>query len=79
MILRIRLSDRTTWVLFLIISELQTGKDQQYWMHIDKSERRKPEQTLKTLKKYSWTRSKKFLQKIEAIKKIDSLDELKKR
>jgi histidyl-tRNA synthetase len=46
---------------------------------IDKSERRKPEQTLEDLEKIIGTRSEDTFTKIEAIKKIDSIDELKEK
>ena len=74
---KIRLSDRTTWVLLLNNLGISDQERPAVLNIIDKSERRKPEQTLKDLEKIIGARSKNILTKIEAIKKIDSIEELK--
>jgi histidyl-tRNA synthetase len=74
---KIRLSDRTTWVLLLNNLGISDQERPAVLNIIDKSERRKPEQTLEDLEKIIGARSKNILTKIEAIKKIDSIEELK--
>jgi histidyl-tRNA synthetase len=74
---KIRLSDRTTWVLLLNNLGISDQERPTVLNIIDKSERRKPEQTLEDLEKVIGTRSKDILEKIEGIKKIDSIDALK--
>ena len=74
---KIRLSDRTTWVLLLNNLGISDQERPAVLNIIDKSERRKPEQTLEDLEKVIGTRSKDILEKIEGIKKIDSIGELK--
>jgi histidyl-tRNA synthetase len=76
---KIRLSDRTTWVLMLNNLGISDQERPAVLNIIDKSERRKPEQTLEDLEKIIGTRSEDTFTKIEAIKKIDSIDELKEK
>ena len=76
---KIRLSDRTTWVLLLNNLGISDQERPAVLNIIDKSERRKPEQTLEDLEKIIGTRSEDTFTKIEAIKKIDSIDELKEK
>jgi histidyl-tRNA synthetase len=76
---KIRLSDRTTWVLLLNNLGISDQERPAILNIIDKSERRKPEQTLEDLEKIIGTRSEDTFTKIEAIKKIDSIDELKEK
>lgn len=76
---KIRLSDRTTWVLLLNNLGISDLERPAVLNIIDKSERRKPEQTLEDLEKIIGTRSEDTFTKIEAIKKIDSIDELKEK
>ena len=74
---KIRLSDRTTWVILLNNLGISDQERPSVLNIIDKSERRKPEQTLEDLEKLTGARSKDIFEKIEGIKKIDSIDELK--
>ena len=76
---KIRLSDRTTWVLLLNNLGISDQERPAVLNIIDKSERRKPEQTLEDLEKIIGSRSEDTFTKIEAIKKIDSIDELKEK
>ena len=72
----VRLSDRQTWLLFLD----QMGINQQdraaVLDAIDKSERRKPEQTKQALEQACSCRGGEILRRIDEIKQINSLNDL---
>ena len=76
---KIRLSDRTTWVLFL--NNLGITEDQRPSVLdiIDKSERRKPKQTIDDLEKILPNQGKEIFNEVNKIKEINSLDDLKAR
>ena len=76
---KIRLSDRTSWVLFLNALGITEEQRPAILDAIDKSERRKPEQTLEALEKTIPGKSAEILCEINAIKQIDSLDALRAR
>jgi histidyl-tRNA synthetase len=76
---KIRLSDRTSWVLFLNALGITEEQRPAILDAIDKSERRKPEQTLEALEKTIPGKSAEILSEINAIKQIDSLDALRAR
>ena len=72
----VRLSDRTTWVHFL--DALGVSEEQRPGVldAIDKSERRKPEQTLEALEKAVPGKGNGLLERIREIKSIDSIESL---
>jgi len=72
----VRLSDRTTWVHFL--DALGVSEEQRPGVldAIDKSERRKPEQTLEALDKAVPGKGNELLERIREIKSIDSIGSL---
>ena len=72
----LRLSDRTTWVRFLDALEITEEQRPAVLDAIDKSERRKPEQTKEALEKAVPNRGDELLDQVTRIKKIDSLDAL---
>ncbi|MBT5715991.1 MAG: histidine--tRNA ligase, partial [Opitutae bacterium] len=76
---KIRLSDRTTWVLFLNNIGITEEQRPAVLDCIDKSERRKPEQTLEVLEKILPGKSEEIFSEVNKIKEINSLDSLKVR
>ena len=76
---KIRLSDRTTWVLFLNALGVTEEQRPSVLDAIDKSERRKPEQNKESLENALPGRGEEILAEIDSIKKIDSLDALQHR
>ncbi|MBU63828.1 MAG: histidine--tRNA ligase [Opitutae bacterium] len=76
---RVRLSDRVTWALFL--SSLGANNEQRPLLldAIDKSERRKPEQTLASIEGAMPGRSEEILSGIEEMKAISTFDALNDR
>ena len=75
----IRLSDRMTWVLFLDQLKITDEARPATLDAIDKSERRKPEQTIESLESANHGRGKELFEKIQEIKNLKSLDEIVKR
>ena len=75
---KIRLSDRSTWVLFLNSLGISEKERPLVLDIIDKSERRKPEQTLEALEKILNDRCGHIYDQIKEIKSINSLKPLKK-
>ena len=75
----IRLSDRTSWVLLL--NQLGVSEDarQATLNAIDKSERRKPDQTIESLEKVNPNQGERLFEEIQKIKQIDNLNDLNKR
>ena len=73
---KIRLSDRNTWIFLL--EELGVSEEIRPAVlnAIDKSERRKPEQTIESLEETMPGKGEFLWDKIQEIKKIDSLDTL---
>jgi len=76
---KIRLSDRKTWVLFLDSLNITDDERPGVLDAIDKSERRKPEQTLEALDKVVKNRSEKIFEQINELKKISSIEALYER
>ena len=72
----VRLSDRQTWLLFLDHIEIKPENRPAILDAIDKSERRKPEQTQEALESACPGRGEEILTKINEIKKINNLDDL---
>ena len=72
----LRLSDRQTWLLFLDNIGIKEDERPAILDAIDKSERRKPEQTQETLEQTCPGRGKEILFKIDEFKKINQLDSL---
>ncbi len=72
----VRLSDRTTWVHFLDSLGVSEEQRPSVLDAIDKSERRKPEQTQEALEKSIPGRGSELLDRIREIKAIDSIDTL---
>ena len=72
----IRLSDRQTWLLFLDDMKVPEGKRPPVLDAIDKSARRKPEQTIETLNEAIPGRGEQLFEQIEKIKQINDLDTL---
>ena len=71
---KIRLSDRISWVHFLSDLGITDGQRPLVLDAIDKSERRKPEQTIESLEKVVPQKGEILFNQISEIKKIDSLD-----
>ena len=76
---KIRLSDRTTWVLFLNNLGISEEQRPAVLECIDKSERRKPPQNLEILEKILPGKSEEIFTEVNKIKEISSLDDLKAR
>ena len=76
---RIRLSDRLTWVCLLENLGVSESARPAVLDAIDKSERRKEEQTKEALEKAMPGKGTELAQEIARIKKIDSLEELSER
>jgi histidyl-tRNA synthetase len=76
---KICLSDRVTWVLFLDNLGITPEQRPAVLDAIDKSERRKPEQTKEALEKVLPGRSAEIYQDIQEIKEISSLEALQDR
>ena len=72
----VRLSDRTTWVHFLDSIGVSIEQRPAVLDAIDKSERKKPEQTLEALEKAVPGKSSELSNRISEIKSIDSIDSL---
>ena len=72
----VRLSDRTTWVHFLDSIGVSIEQRPGVLDAIDKSERKKPEQTLEALEKAVPGKSSELWDRIREIKSIDSIDSL---
>lgn len=72
----IRLSDRQTWLLFLDDMEIPEDKRPHILDAIDKSGRRKPEQTIETLNEAIPDRGEQLFEQIDRIKQINDLDTL---
>ena len=70
----IRLSDRITWVLLLDYLKVSEDARPATLDAVDKSERRKPEQTKEALEKANPGRGEELFQRIKAIKELDNLD-----
>lgn len=75
----VRLSDRVTWVLFLAKLGISEEARPATLDAIDKSERRKPEQTIESLESTNPDRGKELFEKIQEIKGLNSLEEIIKR
>ena len=73
---RVRLSDRRTWVLFLDVLGVSEQARPQVLDAIDKSGRRKPEQTEESLEQAMPGKGRHLQDEIEKIKRIKSLDDL---
>ena len=73
---KIRLSDRVTWVLFLNDLGIPESKRSQLLDCIDKSERRKPEQTIEKLEGFIPKKGHEIYEGIQKIKEINTLEEL---
>jgi len=73
---KVRLSDRNTWIFLL--NELGVSNEVRPTVlnAIDKSERRKPEQTIESLEEVMPGKGDFLWEKIQEIKKIDSLEKL---
>jgi histidyl-tRNA synthetase len=72
----VRLSDRTTWVHFLDSLGVSEEQRPSVLDAIDKSERRKPEQTQEALEKAAPGKGSELLDRIREIKSIDSIESL---
>ncbi len=72
----LRLSDRQTWLLFLDNIGIKEDDRPAILDAIDKSERRKPEQTKEALEKTCPGRGNEILSKIDEIKEINQLNSL---
>ena len=72
----IRLSDRQTWILFLDDIGIDLKQRPSVLDAIDKSGRRKPEQTIESLNLAVPGKGEQIFQKIEEIKQINDLDTL---
>ena len=72
----LRLSDRQTWLLFLDSIGIKEDERPAILDAIDKSERRKPEQTKEALEKTCPGRGDEILTKIDEIKEINQLNTL---
>jgi len=71
---RIRLSDRLSWVLFLDQLEVSEQARAATLSAIDKSDRRKPEQTIESLEEANTGRGSFLYEQIQQIKKINHLE-----
>lgn len=76
---RIRLSDRATWLVLLDGLGVPETLRPAVLSAIDKSERRKPEQTIESLESALPAKGEMLWREIQAIKKLDSLDSLTER
>ena len=76
---KIRLSDRSTWVFLLDGLGVSETARPNVLSAIDKSERRKPEQTIESLNQAVPEHGERLWDEIEQIKKIDSLESLTER
>ena len=76
---KIRLSDRSTWVLFLNSLGISEKERPIVLDIVDKSERRKPEQTLEALEKILNDRGGHIYDQIKEIKSINSFEALKEK
>jgi len=76
---RVRLSDRVTWALFLSSLGVKDEQRPALLDAIDKSERRKPEQTLESIETAMPGRGEDILSGIEEIKAVSTFDVLKER
>ena len=76
---KIRLSDRSTWVFLLDGLGVSETARPNVLSAIDKSERRKPEQTIESLNQAVPEHGQRLWDEIEQIKKIDSLEALTER
>ena len=72
----VRLSDRQTWLLFLDQMGINPQDRDAVLDAIDKSERRKPEQTKEALEQACSGRGVEILRRIDEIKQINSLNDL---
>ena len=72
----IRLSDRVTWVLLLNQLGISEDARPSTLDAIDKSERRKPDQTIESLEASNPTRGKELFEKIQEIKNLHDLDSI---
>ena len=75
----IRLSDRVTWVLLLNQLGIPEDARPSTLDAIDKSERRKPDQTIESLEASNPTRGKVLFEKIQEIKNLHNLDSIVER
>lgn len=75
----IRLSDRVTWVLLLDQLGIPENARSPTLDAIDKSERRKPEQTINSLELSNPNRGKEIFEKIQEIKSLENLDQVKQK
>ena len=75
----IRLSDRVTWVLLLNQLGIPEDARPSTLDAIDKSERRKPGQTIESLEASNPTRGKELFEKIQEIKNLHNLDSIVER
>ena len=75
----VRLSDRASWVLFLDSLGITEKQRPGVLDAIDKSGRRKPEQTEEALEKASPGKGAELLEQVNEIKSIDTMDALAKR
>lgn len=73
---RIRLSNRSTWVSFLDAFGVSINARPQILDAIDKSGRRKPEQTMESLELAMPGKGSRLFEEVEKIKRIRSLEEL---
>ena len=76
---RIRLSDRITWSLFLDSIEVDEEKRPDLLDVIDKSERRKPEQTLESIESIMPGKGRQILEEIDHTKTTSNEEELNDR
>ena len=74
----IRLSDRVTWVLLLDQLNISEEARPSTLDAIDKSERRKPEQTIESLDQANPGRGEEIFAKIQELKGLESLDDIVK-
>ena len=72
----IRLSDRVTWVLLLDQLNISEEARPSTLDAIDKSERRKPEQTIESLDQANPGRGEEIFAKIQELKGLESLDDI---
>ena len=72
----VRLSDRVTWVLLLDQLGISEDNRPATLDAIDKSERRKPEQTIESLESANTNRGKELFEKIQQIKGLSNLDDI---
>ncbi len=75
----VRLSDRASWVLFLDQLSVAESSRPATLEAIDKSGRRKPEQTIESLEKANPGRGSELFEEIQEIKNLDTLDSVIRR